>query len=402
MASTKVLLKTSKILKNGEHPIVIRVIKDRKTKFIFTGQSCHPDLWDSKNNKPKSKHPNKQMLELFISKKSIEAQNIILELENNNEVYSSDSFKKIFKSKSKKTTVFEFWQQIIDNLISTDNIGNANVYKDCLRSLKKYRNDSNLFFSDIDVSFLKKYEQDFIKRKVSYNTISVHMRTIRSVFNKAEEEKLIKKGIYPFNEYKISKLNTTTEKRALTKNQIDKIKDLKLEDGSKISDSKNYFMFSYYLRGMNFTDLALLKWENIDSNRLKYIRAKTGKHHNIGLLEPANKILEYYKQFMKSKSSYVFPILNNNHISAIQIDNRISKMNKAVNKDLKEIALMTKIDFNLTTYVARHSYATIMKKGGVSTSIISESLGHGNEKTTQIYLDSFENNVLDEASKTIL
>ena len=402
MASTKVLLKTSKILKNGEHPIVIRVIIDRKTKFIFTGQSCHPDLWDSKNNKPKSKHPNKQMLELFISKKSIEAQNIILEFENSNEVYSSDSFKKTFQAKSKKTTVFIFWQQIIDNLISTDNIGNSNVYKDCLRSLKKYRNDSDLFFSDIDVSFLKKYEQDFIKRKVSYNTISVHMRTIRSVFNKAQEEKLIKKGIYPFNEYKISKLNTTTEKRALTKNQIDKIKDLKLEDGSKISDSKNYFMFSYYLRGMNFTDIALLKWENIDSNRLKYIRAKTGKHYNISLLEPAIKILEYYEQFMKSKSNYVFPILNSNHISAIQIDNRISKMNKAVNKDLKEIALMTKIDFNLTTYVARHSYATIMKKGGVSIAVISESLGHDSEKTTQTYLDSFENNVLDEASKTIL
>lgn len=402
MASTKVILRVAKTLKNGEHPIVIRVIKDRKPKFIFTGQSCHPDLWDFKNNKPKIKHPNKQMLELFISKKSIEAQNLILEFENNNEVYSSDSFKKSFKATSKKSTVFEFFQQIIDNLISRDKIGNANVYKDCLRSLKKFRNNSDLYFSDIDVSFLNKYEQDFSKRGVSNNTISVYMRTIRSIFNKAETEKLIKKGIYPFNEYKISKLNTATEKRALTKSQIDKIKELELEDGLKIKDSKNYFLFSYYAWGMNFTDMALLKWENINSNRLKYIRAKTGKPYNIGLLEPAINILDYYKPFKKSKTSYVFPILNSNHISAIQIDNRIAKMNKAVNKDLKEIAKKTKIDFNLTTYVARHSYATIMKRGGISTSIISESLGHGNEKITQVYLDSFENNVLDEASKTIL
>ena len=153
---------------------------------------------------------------------------------------------------------------------------------------------------------------------------------------------------------------------------------------------------------MNFTDIAFLKWENLDSNRLKYIRAKTGKTYNIGLLEPAIEILNYYEQFKKSKTNYVFPILNDTHKTATQIDNRIAKMNKAINKQLKDIAKKTNIDFKLTTYVARHSYATIMKRGGISTSIISESLGHGNEKTTQVYLDSFENNVLDEASKTIL
>ncbi len=402
MASTKVLLRVAKTLKNGEHPIVIRVIKDRKSKFIFTGQSCHPELWDFKNNKPKSKHPNKLMLELYISKKTIEAQNLILEFENNNEVYSSDSFKKVFKASSKKTTVFKFCQQIIDNLIIRDKIGNANVYKDCLRTLKNFRNNSDLNFSDIDVSFLNKFEQDFSKRGVSNNSISVYMRTIRSLFNKAISERFIKKGIYPFDEYKVSKLNTATEKRALTKLQIDKIKTLELLDGTKIKDAKNYFLFSYYAWGMNFTDMAFVKWENLNSNRLKYIRAKTGKTYNIGLLEPAIEILNYYEQFKKSKTGYVFPILNDTHKTATQIDNRIAKMNKAINKQLKDIAKKTNIDFKLTTYVARHSYATIMKRGGISTSIISESLGHGNEKTTQVYLDSFENNVLDEASKTIL
>ena len=286
--------------------------------------------------------------------------------------------------------------------MSRDKVGNANVYKDCLRSLKKFRNNSDLYFSDIDVSFLNKYEQDFSKRGVSNNTISVYMRTIRSLFNKAISERLIKRGIYPFEEYKVSKLNTATEKRSLTKAQMDKIKALKLVDGTIIKDAKNYFLFSYYAWGMNFTDMAFLKWENVESNRLKYTRAKTGKAYNIGLLEPAIEILNYYNQFKKSKTSYVFPILNSTHITAMQIDNRIAKMNKAVNKQLKEIAEKTKIDFKLTTYVARHSFATIMKRGGISTSIISESLGHGNEKITQVYLDSFENNVLDEASKTIL
>jgi site-specific recombinase XerD len=402
MASTKVLLRVAKTLKNGEHPIVIRVTKDRKSKFIFTGQSCHPDLWDFKNNKPKSKHPNRSILELYITKKTSEAQNLILEFENNNEVYTSDSFKKVFKATSKKLTFFAFCQQKIDDLLDRNKVGNANVYKDCLRALKKFRNNSDLFFSDVDVVFLNKFEQDFSKRGVSNNTISVYMRTIRSLFNKAISEKIIKRGIYPFEEYKVSKLNTATEKRALTKAQIDSIKALNLVDDTRIKDSKNYFLFSYYAWGMNFTDMAFLKWENIESNRLKYTRAKTGKQYNIGLLDPAIEILNYYKQFKKANGSYVFPILNTSHVTAMQIDNRIAKMNKAVNKELKEIANKANIDFRLTTYVARHTYATIMKRGGISTSIISESLGHGNEKITQVYLDSFENNVLDEASKTIL
>ena len=100
---------------------------------------------------------------------------------------------------------------------------------------------------------------------------------------------------------------------------------------------------------------------------------------------------------------YIFPILNTKtHVTASQIANRIKKKAKVVNKDLKEIAGAAKIDFNITTYVARHTYATIMKRSGASTSVISESLGHDSEKTTQIYLDSFENKILDEANKAIL
>jgi integrase len=118
---------------------------------------------------------------------------------------------------------------------------------------------------------------------------------------------------------------------------------------------------------------------------------------------PAIDILKYYKKtYYDGEDSYVFPILNSTHKTAKSIDYRIDRMLKIVNKDLKEIATLAKIDEILTTYVARHSYATIMKRSGVSTSIISEALGHESEKTTQIYLDTFESKVLDEASMAIL
>lgn len=404
MISTKVLLYKSKVLKNGEHPIMIRLINDRKSKYIATGQSCDPDLWDFKENKPNKKHPNRIELELFLDKKKNEAQKIILNYENDNKTYSPEQIKKTYKIGSKKTTVFKFMDQIIENLIKINKIGNANMYKDCKRALSKYRNGKDMNFTDIDVSFLKKFEQSFSERGVTGNSISVYMRSIRSVFNKAIVEGYCKRDLYPFYNYKISKLITDTAKRALTKVQMQKIIVLKIKPDNKLYVAKNIFLFSYYNRGMNFTDMASLKWENIINDRLIYTRAKTGKNYNIGLLKPAIEILNYYKKFTgDKKDNYIFQLLiKEKHVTAQQIDNRIEKMNKMVNKDLKEIASLAKIDFNLTTYVARHSYATIMKRSGASTSIISESLGHDTEKTTQIYLDSFENKILDEANKALL
>lgn len=404
MASIKVILRTKKTLSNGEHPIVVRIIKDRKARFIFTKQSCHPDLWDFKENKPKKKHPNKVALELFIEKQKVEAQKIILNHNQEGSNFTSESFKMEFKASSKKITFFTFLDRVITDLEKQGKIGNANIYKDCRRSLKKFRNNQDLHFTDIDVRFLNRYEQNFFERGIKPNTVSVYMRTIRSLFNKAISEKYVKRDIYPFHDYKVSKLLTETPKRALTKEQIDKIINLKIEDWTILLDAKNYFLFSYYNRGMNITDIAYLKWENVNDERLNYIRAKTGKSYNIGLLEPAKKILEFYKPYMNGrKTNYVFPILDQEkHKTPQQIANRVKKMTKLVNRNLKVIAEMTNLDFHLTTYVARHSYATILKRKGISTSKISESLGHTNEKITQIYLDSFENDVLDEVNTALL
>jgi integrase len=139
-----------------------------------------------------------------------------------------------------------------------------------------------------------------------------------------------------------------------------------------------------------------------ENGRLKYIRAKTGKHYNIKILAPALEILNWYLEHYP-ESEYIFPILDQSkHKTATQKDNRITKISKEVNKDLKEIALKAEIDFNITFYVARHSWATILKRSGVSTSVISEAMKHDTERTTQIYLDSFENDILDEANENLL
>lgn len=227
------------------------------------------------------------------------------------------------------------------------------------------------------------------------------MRTIRSIYNKAIAEGHAREAEYPFKTYKLTKLNTKTKKRALTKDQVKKIADHKLEIGSKLWMARSIFLFSYYCRGINFIDMAQLKWGNIQDGRLHYTRAKTGHQFNIALLPPALEILDYYRK-NQDGSGFIFPILGAYHDTEQKVKNRVKKIMKEVNSNLRTVASKVEIDFNVTTYVARHSYATVLKRQNVSTSQISEALGHSSEKITQVYLDSFENTVLDEADKFLL
>jgi integrase len=154
---------------------------------------------------------------------------------------------------------------------------------------------------------------------------------------------------------------------------------------------------------MNFIDMSLLQWKNVSNDRISYTRQKTKELFNMQLLQPAIEILNSYRPItFSTPNSYIFPIFNENHNTPQSLHNRRVKMNREINSQLKDLAGKAKISSELTTYVARHTYATVMKRSGQSTALISEALGHDSEKTTQIYLDSFENSILDEASKSIL
>ena len=159
------------------------------------------------------------------------------------------------------------------------------------------------------------------------------------------------------------------------------------------------FVFSYLNAGINFIDIAKLKLSNIVESHLIYNREKTKKLINTPL-QP--KALEIIAKYQSDKSPYLFPILSPFHQTEVQVANRLHKVLAKVNKHLKEIGERLNLPIPLTTYVARHSYATVLKRAGVSTSIISESLGHSSERVTQIYLDSFDNEQINSAMKYLL
>jgi site-specific recombinase XerD len=404
MASIKVVLFTSKTLSNGEHPILLRVIQNRKISYISIGASSTKSLWDEQNNLPKKKHPLYKQLLVLIDAKRIEANKLQIELETDNIDLSAKEIKRKLKRTTKSKSVFKYFDETIERLEKLNRIGYANVFQTTKNSLVNFCKTGELEFNDITPNFINKYEEDFLKRGVSLNSIFVYMRTFKTLINNARKENIVKESFNPFKEISFTKYRRIkTKKRAITKEQIREIVALKLEPETSIFHAKNYFLYSFYNRGINFIDMAFLKWKDVKNDRLIYTRRKTKEQFTIGMLMPAIEILTYYKEiYYDGEDSYVFPILNSNHKSARTIDNRIDKVLKVVNSDLKKIAKLAKIDEKLTTYVARHSFATIMKRSGVSTAIISEALGHESEKTTQIYLDTFESKVLDEASMAIL
>ena len=173
--------------------------------------------------------------------------------------------------------------------------------------------------------------------------------------------------------------------------------------------AKGVFLFSFYCGGINFVDLAKIRWRNIVTDnegfaRLTYIRQKTGSKFSIRLLAPAVALIEQYRpETDNGPDSYIFPILNSkDHQTETQINNRLHKILGQVNKDLKVLGERAGIYTPLTTYVARHSFATALRQKGTATAVISQMMGHKTEAVTAIYLDSFASETVDNAYDALL
>jgi integrase len=298
----------------------------------------------------------------------------------------------------KAKTVKDVFELYMKQLRTANRLRYADMFKVTYNSLVKFNGHLDIHFSDIDIAWLKRYEAFMKSKNLASNTLETRFVRLRTIFNFAIEEKIVKSEYYPFGTYKVSKLKQKTAKRSILKSEVLNVLDYKGKtDYERLSI--DLFTFSYLTAGINFVDMSNLTQSNVIDNRLSYIRKKTSKVITIPLQPKAFELIEKYKQ---SDSPYLFPILSPFHRTEQQKANRRHKVMSKVNKCLKEIGKELNIPINLTTYVARHSFATVLKRSGVSTSIISESLGHSSEKITQIYLDSFENEQIDAAMSNLL
>lgn len=402
-ATISVVCYKSKTLSNGEYPLMLRICKDGKKKYQSLGISVLPRYWDFTRNKPKPNCPNKEYIQKIILDKQTELQQRMLEFNSEQKEYTTTTLLNDENKRFELKTVCQFYQELIEQCKSNDKCGNRLIYKSSYNSLKVFtKNQLDIPFSVIDVLWLNKYEKWLRSKGNKETTMSLMFRTLRSAYNKAIKAKCARKSDYPFDEYKINKFDTKTQKRAIAKTEVLKFTKEVDNIGKRqyVQLSKDIFIFSYLCGGINFTDIANLTKANITNGRIHYIRQKTGKLIKLGISEEAMQIIKKYESESKG---YLFPILNANiHKTPLQKQNRIHKMLGKINKNLKVIAAQLNVDANMTTYVARHSFASVLKKSGVSIALISEALGHSDLSTTQVYLDSFDNEQIDAAMQNLL
>ena len=404
-AAISIICYKHKVLANGESPLMVRIAKDGKRTMKSLGISVNPQHWDFSKNQPKVNCPNRNLIRQIILKVKMEYQSKVLDKEIKNEEFTASSLINEQKEEIKAKTVEEFYLSLIEDLKQKGRIGNSYAYLNSYNTLRNFNKGKklNYTFSHIDVSFCKRFE-DWMRSKGNKDTtLSYQFRTLRATYNKAIEAKIVAREKNPFIEYKLSHFNTKTIKRALSKNDILKLINANCNGQSKLRQlTHDLFSFSYLCGGISFVDIANLTRQNIIEDRLIYQRQKTHGNINLLLSKEASAIIEKYSTYQQ-EAEYLFPILHcKRHITPMQKSNRVHKICHQVNTELRTFAQELGITAEVTTYVARHSFATILKKSGVNIGIISQALGHQDIKTTQIYLSKFDNEQVDEAMKNLL
>ncbi len=401
MASVKTVLRKTK-LSNGKYPVCLRVTKDRKSKFFKTIFDSTEREWEPKTGTFNKNNSNYIQNNRLLGKFKDRALKVIGDLELERGGFTLHDFEQKFRIENNpvSSNVFVFWSEIIGEMITAGRTGNARANQETFNSLALFNNSRTLTFRNITPAYLHKYEVFLRSRGGTDGGIGVRMRAIRALYNLAISRNITKVEHYPFTDYKLSKLKGRGIKKALNFNEIQRILNLNLEENPSLVNARNYFIFSFYTRGMNFADIMKLEWQDISDDRIFYTRSKTKGNFIVKILPPVSEILSYYRK-NGNNNKYVFPILYREDYTPIQLENRKKKTLMKYNKDLKEIAKICEIDKPLTSYVARHSFANCLKQKGISTDIISESMGHQNLSITQAYLKELDTSVLDDACEAL-
>mgnify|MGYP003126930579 FL=1 len=402
MINLKIVLK-KKLLSDGKYPVCLRVTKERQCRHYKTPFSAKMDEWIEATGVFNKKHSNHVQNNRLLVKFKERAYQIITELEIENPDYTIQEFDTRFRVTYNPVTndVFAFFDEIIQEMTFAGRVGNAKSYKDTKTSVQIFHKSKKLSFREVNSTFLSKYDAFLRSRGGTDGGVGVKMRALRALFNKAIERGIVKESLYPFKKYKISGLRGKGFKRALDFEEIMRIVNVDLSNHPHLVDTRNYFVFSFYTRGMNFADMMGLEWKDVEKNVIYYTRAKTKGNFSIAIMPPVREILDYYR-INGYGNKYVFPLLFRENYTPTQLADRKHKMLGIYNKNLKELATICEITKNVSSYVARHSFANCLKQKGVATDVISESLGHQNLTVTQAYLKELDTQVVDKALEVLL
>lgn len=375
---------------NGKCSVKIRVTFIRKRKYFSTGVELSAEDFEMAMSTEKGVVKNKKQKNAYtdINKQLAKAADVI----ENLTVFTFSAFEESFlEQRNTQNSVSFAFDKYIEQLRNEDRIGTAVSYECAKNSIAEFK--ANLTFAETTPELLKKYERKMLQQGKSISTVGIYLRSFRAIYNLQN----IDKSLYPFGEQK-SKYSIPTGrniKKALTIQEIAKIYNYEAPAGSTKEMAKDYWLFLYLCNGMNVKDFCLLKWSNIEGQMLNYNRAKTQRSRkesrliSVALKPETMEILKKWGQPSISKDAYIFPHLKPK-MGAVVERAIYQQLTKTINKYMKRISAELNLDKDVTTYFARHSFATVLKRSGAKIEMISELLGHSSVDITESYLDSFE------------
>lgn len=397
MASIKVKFRPSTVA-DREGSIYYQIIHERKVRQLLTEYKVLSSEWDESRSMVTTDQKSERKSFILSIRERIrwDVERLVKidkKLDGKGLEYTADDVIDEFNRYSHEYSLFNFMEGIIAKLKQNGKIRTAETYRATLNSFRKFRKDEDIMLDSITSEIMESYEAWHKNRGVAPNSISFYTRILRAVYNRAVENEIIENRS-PFRHVYTGVDKTV--KRALPLDVIKKIKGMDLSLNATLDFARDMFMMSFYLRGMSFIDMAYLKKSDLKNGYVTYRRRKTGQQLTIEWTSDMQLVLDKYPE---NESDYLLPI-----IKTVGINERCAYRNVGynINRSLKQISNMLGLNFRLTMYVARHSWASAAKAKGVPLSVISEGMGHDSETTTQIYLASLDTSVVDRANAMIL
>ena len=397
MATVKLKFRPSTV---ADRPgtIVYFITHRRIVRQITTEYKVFPDEWDEKMLKLVITPDNERAefvrtIAQRIHRDMEKLNGIIEKFDRSRHGYSSEDIITEFRNTANENTLFRFMEDVIGRLRQLKHTGTAKNYLAALGSFKRFRDNEDIALNAIDQITMEDYQAYLKSIGLSANSVSFYMRILRAVYNRAVEQELTR------NRKPFRTVFTGTErtlKRAISINDIKCIKNLDLSLKPNLEFARDIFLFLFFCRGMSFIDAVFLKKTDIQNGVLTYRRHKTNQVLHIKVIKPIKELIDRYSS---KDSPYLLPFIN---YSVSDERKQYETALRRINNTLKIIANMAKLPVTLTTYVSRHTWATIAKSKNVPINVISDALGHDSIVTTQIYLASIDMSVIDRVNELII
>ncbi|MEP7232345.1 MAG: site-specific integrase [Ginsengibacter sp.] len=392
LVTTSIILDTRREKLNKKYPVKLCVNNITKAKYYST----RIDLTETEFQALFAKRLTRESIAIKNELHTIEAEarDTIRILKP----FSFSAFEKRLGQRPAQQGQLAFlFHQEINKLTNEERLGTASSYQCAINSLTSFK--ENIALEHITVDFLNEYEKWMIETKgASITTVGIYLRAVRAIFNEAIGLSLIPNENYPFGKRKYQIPTGRNIKKALSMTDIAKLYYYEPDAANEMeARAKDFWLFTYFGNGINMKDIALLKYKNIQGEYIVFERAKTNRTSRtnprpitIYINPEMRQVISKWGNLPDREENYIFPILNPT-ADAFHKRKQIQQFTKLTNKWTKRMAEKLNIPMKVTTYTARHSFSTVLKRSGASTEFISEALGHTNLKTTLSYLDSFEN-----------